>query len=74
MQKKRFDQYDTSSGGIQESQANEILQIIFKGKMTDSLIKRLVSMHLSGCDHNKNGIVDFEEFVEVYTKLKEQAK
>eukprot|EP01089_Gocevia_fonbrunei_P001442 TRINITY_DN1132_c0_g1_i3.p1 TRINITY_DN1132_c0_g1~~TRINITY_DN1132_c0_g1_i3.p1 ORF type:complete len:389 (-),score=107.98 TRINITY_DN1132_c0_g1_i3:292-1458(-) len=70
----KFRQVDRDgSGGLDPNELKEVLRMTSGRKMADGLLTRFVNMQMATLDKDKNGTLDFEEFLVLYSKFKSGA-
>eukprot|EP01088_Endostelium_zonatum_P010923 TRINITY_DN2461_c0_g2_i1.p1 TRINITY_DN2461_c0_g2~~TRINITY_DN2461_c0_g2_i1.p1 ORF type:complete len:405 (-),score=103.79 TRINITY_DN2461_c0_g2_i1:102-1268(-) len=70
---EQFRQADLDgSGTIDARELKELLRRTMGGRMTENLLDRFVNLQMQSLDANKSGQIDFDEFLTLFMKLKNQ--
>jgi Ca2+-binding EF-hand superfamily protein len=68
--KALFAKYDTDgSGSIEPSELPALLESSVKQKLPAKLLEKYHELQMNNADKDKNGIIDFNEFVRLYKQL-----
>jgi hypothetical protein len=67
-----FGRYDTDrSGTIDRNELKPLLRAVFGNRMNENLMDRYAAGHFQSADRDKSGQIDFGEFLDLYSKLKQ---
>ena len=65
-----FDNFDKDkSGYIDKQELTEIVRSTMKVKLSEKALEMFVNAELSSADKNRDNVIDFDEFLVIYSKL-----
>jgi len=68
--KAKFDKYDTDRNGtLDKEEVKKLLEETLNRKVSDKLFDSYVQLQFNATDKNFNGVIEWEEFVSLYSKI-----